>query len=121
MSRFLLFAFAIFFISPANSAECKGHVFFYNLREHQSEVETDFAHFYKQVIPWFEERNISTSVHTSTPFISKTCFGDDVRILNDKLEQSLGYVLLKPTNQFKIIGGVITDLDLVIEANDFFY
>ena len=109
------------FVSAGNTAECKGHVFFYKTTKHQTEVEADFTYFYNQMIPWFQERNISTSSHTSTPLKSNTCFKNDVSILNEKLKHSIGYVLLKPNNEFKIIGGVITDLDLVIEANEFFY
>ena len=109
------------FASMANAAECKGHVFFYNLKAHGTEVEADFSLFYHKIIPWFEERNISTSSHYSTPFTSNTCFANDVKILNNNFEQPLGYVLLKPNYHFKIVAGVVTDLDLVNEANEFFY
>ncbi len=120
MLRIILITLVIIITPGLKAEECKGHVFFYNLEEHQTEIEADFAYFYDKMIPWFDERDISTSSHTSAPLQSNTCFGSNVSIPSEKLELSLGYVLLKPNNEIRVFGGVMTDMDLVIEANEFF-
>ena len=120
MLKIILITLAIGFTSGLHAEECKGHVFFYILEEHQTEVEADFEYFYKQMIPWFKERGISTSSHTSAPLQSNTCFEDNVSVPSKKLKSSLGYVLLKTDNEIRVLGGVMTDMDLVIEANEFF-
>ncbi len=120
MLRIIPITLAISFASALQAEECKGHVFFYNLEEHQSDVEADFTYFYDKMYPWFEEQGISTSIHTTTPLQSDTCFESNVGVPSEKLSLSLGYVLLKPNNEIRIFGGVMTDMDLVMKANEFF-
>lgn len=108
------------YFSSSQAEECKGHVFFYNLEEQESETEADFAYFYNEAAPWFKERGISTSTHDSAPLKSNTCFENNVSIPKEMLRLTLGYVLLKPNKEDRVYGGVMTDMDLIIEANEFF-
>ena len=117
--KFILFAFVIMFATPSYAEECKGHIFFYNLEKNEVETGSDFSYFYYEIVPFLKERGVSTSLHTDLPIKSKTCFVGNVGV-KDKLEMSLGYVLMKPNRDVKIFGGVMTDVDLNNVASEFF-
>ena len=118
--KFILFAIVIMFGTPSYAEECKGHIFFYNLEKNDAETDSDFSYFYNQIAPILKERGVSTSLHTDLPIKSKTCFAGDVEVPKNKLEMSLGYMLMKPNRDIKVFGGVMTDVDLNDAAREFF-
>jgi hypothetical protein len=118
----ILLALICVFSLAANAAECIGHIFFYNLEEGKGEVDTDsdYAFYYHKTISWLPNEGVSYSTHTELPINNKTCFSSEVKILQDQLEYSLGYVFIKPNLDKKVIGGVLTDMDISSVINEFF-
>ena len=106
----------------SNALECKGHIFFFNLEEGLGEVDADadFSYYYHEVVKWLPEKGMSYSAHTELPFTAKTCFSKEITIPMTSLDDSLGYIFVKPNSEKKYIGGVLTDVDLSIIIKDFF-
>lgn len=118
----ILLAFICVFSLAANATECIGHIFFYNLEEGKGEIDadSDYAFYYHRAITLLPNEGVSFSAHTELPINNKTCFSSEVKIPQDKLEYSLGYVFIKPNLDRKVIGGVITDMDIQSVINEFF-
>ncbi len=106
----------------AQAEGCIGHVFFYNIEEDQGDTETesDFSYYYHKSKGWLDEEGLSNSAHTALPVQGKTCFGANIVVPDDALKLSLGYVLVKPNEEIKVYGGVMTGVDLSDVINDFF-
>jgi len=121
MSKLFIF-FTLIFSLSTNAANCVGHIFFYNFDESEGEADTnaDFAFYYHEAKKWLPSEGVSTSVHTDLPIKSKTCFGKEISVDPSGLKNSLGYVLIKPNMQHKVVGGVLTDIEICSMVNDFF-
>lgn len=118
----ILLILALLISNTSNANECAGHVFFYNLGEGKGEpdADSDYAFYYHKTISWLPNENLSCSVHTELPIKSKTCFTSEVNIPKEQLKYSLGYVFIKPNLEKKVIGGVMTDVDISSVINGFF-
>jgi hypothetical protein len=115
---------AVLVLAPVASiaSACKGHILFYNLDEDGGEADTDadFAFYYQRARKWLPGAGVSFSVHTELPITAATCFLREVYIEEHELAYSLGYVFVKPTLEKKVIGGVLTDVDIDRVVNEFF-
>ena len=118
--KIILITFIFIFTSSVNAAECIGHVFFYNLEEGKGEADYDFAYYYNKSREWLAGEGVHSSVHTELPIEFDTCFSNKVTVPKDQLEFSLGYVFVKPNLERKVVGGVMTDIDISTVVNDFF-
>ncbi len=120
MRNIFVFFILIFSIS-VNARNCIGHIFFYNLDEGIGEADaaSDYAFYYHIAKKWLPKEGVSTSVHTELPVTSNTCFGQSISIEASTLDHSLGYVFVQPNLQQKVIGGVLTDMDISNIVNDF--
>lgn len=118
----LLFIFALVISTTVNANECIGHIFFYNLDEGkgESDADSDYAFYYHKAKTWLPKESLSFSVHTDLPIKNRTCFSSEVTIPKEQLKYSLGYVFIKPNLEKKIIGGVMTDVDISSAINEFF-
>lgn len=120
MRKFFIF-FTLIFSLSVNAENCVGHIFFYNLDESEGEGETkaDYEFYYHKTKKWLPNEGVSSSVHTELPIKSNTCFSNEISIDASSLENSLGYVFIKPNMQQKVVGGVLTDMDISSTINDF--
>ena len=105
-----------------NASECIGHIFFYNLEEGRGEADadSDFAYYFHKVTPLLTKEGVSYSAHTELPLSNKTCFSPNVVIPKEDIEISLGYIFVKPNFDKKVIGGVLTGMDISDVVNEFF-
>ena len=118
--RSTLIAIVVLFSSALNAEECKGHIFFYAFDEAGDEAYADFSYYYHESVSWLKKGGVSTSVHSKSPIISDTCFSPEVMVPTGLLKLPLGYVFMKPNEEIKVIGGVMTGVDLSDEVNDYF-
>ena len=118
--KFILLTIMVLFSFASYAQECKGHIVFYNLEEGDSEADADFSFYYQESFPELNENGVSTSAHTEIPIRTDTCFATDVIVPKEQLKISLGYVFIKPTQEMKVIGGVMTDIDIRSVANEYF-
>ena len=117
----LLIALVMCFIPLSGyAAECNGHVFFYDMNESGGEARSDYAYYFHKVKNVLPTKGISISVHTELPIESKTCFNKHVEIAKNELKYSLGYILVKPNLEKKVLGGVYTGVDFIQEVDIFF-
>ncbi len=110
----------VFMAFPSNAFECRGHIFFFNLEEGSGEASADFSYYYHEVIKWLPEEGISYSAHTELPLKAKTCFSEEIAVPKTLLDDSLGYVFVKPDSEKKFIGGVLTGVDISLMIEEFF-
>jgi len=99
--------------------DCFGHIFFY-LAETNIEAKSDFQHYFDNVTPTLEKKNISYSFHSELPIESKTCFSANVKPNVDKLHLELGYIFQGLSSNQKVINGVLTDIDLLSLTSEYF-
>jgi hypothetical protein len=120
MKNFFIF-FTLIFSLSVNAENCVGHIFFYNLDEGAGDADTkaDYQFYYHKAKKWLPNEGVSSSVHKELPIKSNTCFGNEISIDASSLENSLGYVFIKPNMQQKIVGGVLTDIDISSTITDF--
>jgi hypothetical protein len=118
--KIILLATMILFAFSSQAGECKGHIVFYAFEEGDGEANADYSYYYHKSLPWLNENGVSTSVHTTTPIKTSTCFSANVIVPTELLELSLGYVFLRPTLEMKVYGGVMTGVDLIDEVNGYF-
>jgi len=112
--------FSIFYSLPALSDSCVGHIFFFNFENDSYEVSSDYEYYYEQLKEVLKADGISYSKHESLPLLSDTCFSKLVTINKIHDEVTVGYILVRPDKEKKIISGVITDVDLVMLTRDYF-
>lgn len=120
MRNFFIF-FTMIFSFSVSAENCVGHIFFYNLDEYAVDADTkaDFEFYYHQIKKRLPGEGVSSSFHAKLPIKSNTCFGNEISIDATSLESSLGYVFVKPNMQQKVVGGVLTDIDISSTVNKF--
>ncbi len=120
MRNFFIFLTLIFSLS-VSAENCVGHIFFYNLDENavQDETKADYEFYYHKNKKRLPREGVSSSFHTKLPIKNNTCFGNEISIDVTSLDSSLGYVFVKPNMQQKVVGGVLTDIDLCNIVNEF--
>ncbi len=100
-----------------------GHVafFFVGVRSGENfEIYDDFAFFYRRVLPWLDKHGITHSYHSSLPVLIERTQGNTVTFQNESLSNDLGTILLKQDGSYRILYGVYTDVDLIVEIKRFF-
>lgn len=118
--RSTLIAIVGLFSSALNAEECKGHIFFYVFNEAGDEAYADFSYYYRDSVSWLKKDGVSTSIHSKSPIKSGTCFSSEIIVPTELLKLSLGYVFMKPDEEIKVIGGVMTDVDISYVVNEYF-
>jgi hypothetical protein len=118
--RSTLIAIVVLFSCVLNAEECKGHIFFYVFDEAGDEAYADFSYYYQKSVSWLKKGGVSTSIHSKSPIKTDTCFSSEVIVPTELLKLSLGYVFMKPNEEIKVIGGVMTGVDLSDEVNEYF-
>ncbi len=98
---------AFFFVDPVQSGE-------------YSETLDDFVFFYRGVLPWLDEHGITHSYHSSLPVLIERTQGSTVTFQNESLSKDLGTILLKQDGSYRILYGVYTGVDLIVEIKRFF-
>ncbi len=96
-----------FFVDPIQSGE-------------YSETLDDFVFFYRGVLPWLDEHGITHSYHSSLPVHIERTQGSPVTFQNESLSGDLGTILLKQDGSYRILHGVYTGVDLILEIQQFF-
>ena len=98
---------AFFFVDPVQSGE-------------NIEIQDDYVFFYRGVLPWLDEHGISHSYHSSLPVLLERTEGNTVAFQNESLSGDLGTILLKQDGSYRILYGVYTGVDLIMEIRQFF-
>jgi hypothetical protein len=106
------------------SGETIGHVSFFFVSQVQTdedfEVKDDFQYYYKQITPWLIKNGFSFSYHSNAPISRNIEEDQSITIQKDQLKQELGIILFKKDGPYKILYGVHTDVDILMEIRDFF-
>ena len=118
--RSTLIALVVLFSSTLNAEGCKGHIFFYVFDEVGDEAYADFSYYYHKSVSWLKKAGISTSIHRKSPVETDTCVSPEVIVPTELLKLSLGYIFMKPNKEIKVIGGVMTDVDISDKVNEYF-
>ena len=84
------------------------------------EIYDDFVYFYRGVLPWLDEHGITHSYHSSLPVLIERTQGSTVTFQNESLSKDLGTILLKQDGSYRILYGVHTGVDLIVEIKRFF-
>ena len=123
--RFLVLA--IFFMPAVGAAqeELKGHVGFFFVKPVKTdatfEVHDDFQYYYKSMTPWLTQNSFAFSYHSTTPIlIASPALKERLTFGEDPLKNYVGMILIKPDSPHKISYGVGTDVDLILEIQEFF-
>ncbi len=119
----------IVFIVSLSSTPCladgnsSGHISFFFVGDTNSqeniEILDDFNYYYNNIIPWLNKNNFAHSYNTKTPFTIAS--GEtSLTIARDILEIDLGMVFLKPDGSHKVLYGVHTGVDIILDINEYF-
>ncbi|MDH5600190.1 MAG: hypothetical protein OEY78_02680 [Gammaproteobacteria bacterium] len=112
------------FITPfsyINANETKGHIAFFMLLSENDqsyvEINEDFNYYYQNLSSWLNKNKYTYSRHTISPINIK-----NIRrtFSNQELGSDVGVILIKNNNSYKIIQGIGTDVDLIVDINGFF-
>lgn len=116
----LLSLFVAPIISIADN-DIKGHVAFFMLSSENSqdyvEINEDFNYYYKNLTVWLRNNKYTYSRHTTAPISinnTKSSFSKEM------VGTDIGVILIKNDNSYKIIKGVRTDVDLIMDINGFY-
>jgi len=112
------------FVAPIISIaddDIKGHVVFFMLSSENSqdyvEINEDFNYYYKNLTVWLRNNKYTYSRHTTAPISinnTKSSFSKEM------LDTDIGVILIKNDNSYKIIKGVRTDVDLIMDIKGFY-
>jgi hypothetical protein len=101
-----------------------GQVCFFYLGEagtqDAAEVLSDIRHFYRQLVPWLERNRLSHSFQENAPLRMVTVGGRETTLDRPNLGSDLGTILMTKEGRMKILPGVSTDVDLILEIRPFF-
>lgn len=101
-----------------------GHVAFFSVDRVQSgddsEAHDDFVYFYRGVLPWLEAHGIAHSYHSNLPVLVDTTEGSTLSFQEESLRGDLGTILLKQDGSYRVLHGVYTGVDLILEIERFF-
>ena len=121
--RGLVVVFLLLSSPCAAGGATAGHVafFFVGVQSGENfEIYDDFVFFYRRVLPWLDEQGITHSYHSSLPVLIERTQGNTVTFQNESLSDDLGTILLKQDGSYRILYGVYTGVDLIVEIKRFF-
>ena len=119
--KHLIILFIICMLPTAIIADndVKGHVAFFMLIPEADKdyvaLFDDYNYYYSNLLPWLTKNKYSHSQHTSSPFTIKS-----ISFTKSDLNVDIGTILIKTDNSYKIIRGIVTDIDLITEINQFY-
>ena len=121
MKSIALFILLLFSV-PAISSECKGHIFFYDFVPSwgESDSQEDYWFYYAKIKDELSKKGISFSTHHKKPLNAPTCFAKNIEIESSLLTTNLGYVFATPKGKTKVVGGVLTGVDMYSMIDDLF-
>lgn len=112
------------FITPIASIsanDVKGHVAFFMLSSENTpdyfEINEDFNYYYKKLSVWLNKNKYTYSHHTTAPVKIKN---KQKIFTKQMLGTDIGVILIKNDNSYKIIQGIGTDVDLIMDINGFY-
>ena len=119
--KHLIFLFIVC-ILPAPvfaDSDVKGHVAFFMLIPDSDKdyvaLFDDYNYYYSNLLPWLTKNKYNHSQHKSAPFKIK-----NISFTKSKLNIDIGAILIKNDKSYKVIRGIITDVDLITEINEFY-
>ncbi len=117
----ILLTLLVTHIPVVSANNTKGHIAFFNLASENTpdyvEINEDFNYYYKKLTVWLNKNKYTHTLHTTAPIkiekhkinLTKTALGTDT-----------GVILIKNDGTYKIIQGVGTDVDLIVDINGFY-
>ena len=112
------------FITPfayINANEEKGHIAFFMLLSENDqgyvEINEDFNYYYQNLSSWLNKNKYTYSRHTASPIKIKN---KRKTFSKQELGTDVGVILIKNNNSYKIIQGIGTDVDLIVDINGFY-
>ena len=121
--RGLVVVFLLLGSPGAAGGATAGHVAFFLVGDQSGEyfeIYDDFVYFYRGVLPWLDEHGITHSYHSSLPVLIERTRENTVTFQNEGLSKDLGTILLKQDGSYRILYGVHTGVDLIVEIKRFF-
>ncbi len=108
-------------ISSTADSDTRGFVAFFAFvpeSDHDYvEVIGDFDFHYKNMVPWLGAHGYKHSYHLSAP-IEIEALGQTYS--HEHLKVTLGTLLVRRDGSYKVVNGVATDIDLILEITAFF-
>ena len=97
--------------------------FFYlgeTLSEEDNETLSDLRHHYRQLIPWLEKNRLSHSFQQEATLQMVSVGDGETSLSHSDLKTDLGVLLMTKNGDRKVLPGVSTDVDLILEMRPFF-
>jgi hypothetical protein len=115
----ILLALLVTPFTSIHADNSKGHIAFFMLlpenTQDYAELNEDFNYYYKKLADWLRKNKYTYSRHTATPIkIKNKTFSKQL------LGADLGVILINNNNSYKIIKGISTDIDLIMDINNFY-
>ncbi len=110
---------------PANAGG-DGHVAFYLIDSDDAsygvEGANDFIYYYENLEPWLKKNDLSYSFHEEHDIDITTSLGKKVSFTSEnfKGDDDIGIILIRADGEYKVIKGVWTDVDLLVEIKGYF-
>ncbi len=135
-NRFYLYALslllltAVFFSGPVAAGSGKsGHIAYYlfdspdtnNNTSYGVEAANDFLYYYGNLEAWLEKNNLSKSFHEDKEFDITAPLGKKLSFTAENFlgGNDIGVIIIRPGGSFKMIEGVLTDVDLMFEIEGY--
>lgn len=81
----------------------------------------DFIYYYGNLEAWLKKNNLSYSFNEDKEISITTSLGKKVSFTGEDFEDNndIGVIIIRPDGSYKMIQGVWTDVDLILEITDY--
>jgi hypothetical protein len=122
---FITITLPLFAGQAAGEEQKVGHVAFYLFDSDNTsygvEGAKDFIFYYENIEPWLKINKLSYSFNEEKRFIATASPKNRLMFRERDFEgdNDIGIIIIRPDGNYKMLRGVYTDMDLVLEIEDY--